>query len=70
MKATPIVQVFCALAGASILAMQVWKYAHGELALTVSEALVTLMACVLMFAPKSIAEAGQNLLNRKTKRDE
>ena len=54
----------CLVIGIAILALQVFKYATGQLEFVVGELIICLVAAVLIFAPKVLSEAFGKLLDK------
>ena len=60
-------QIVCALLGLGFIALQVYKYATDTLELSITEALATLAAMLLVFAPAAMVEAGKKILRNFSK---
>ena len=56
---------FCLLAGIAVITLQIIRYFNATLQLTIGEVVVTLLASLLMFAPRAITEAAKKILNKK-----
>lgn len=61
-----IAEWFCLIAGIAIITLQIVKYFKGTLELTISEVIVTIVAGLLMFAPRALAQAGRKILHKKS----